>query len=513
MRIGLHGEAQSAGQVEHAGVPGQHEALHVLEPARAGPLDEFAHQPAGQASPLPAVRDGDGKLAALTARQDVVSRAGHDVDAVRRRDLRHESDVVRGLQMERPIQDLRRQLPVWSKNPNTTLRQALPASPPPISDLHAAYSITHTQRQVRATQAEGARLMDWKTLLAYITGTVDQELLVRNEYLVTENRILRNQIKGRIRLSGDERKVLADIGHKLGKRALQEVATIVKPDTILGWHRTLVAQKFDGSQQRKAPGRPTIDQELEALVVRMAQENRSWGYDRIVGALANLGFTLSDQTVGNILKRHGLPPAPERKTTTTWREFVRTHLDVLVATDFFTAEVWTLGGLVTYYVLFFIHLGSRKVQIAGMTPHPNEAWMMQIARNVTMEEWGCLSPGQYLLHDRDTKFCAAFQHIIDAAGVTRVPLPARSPNLNAYAERWVRSVKEECLSRLILFGEASLRYALTQYVAHFHHERNHQGKGNALLFPTVSPDAERTGPIQCRERLGGLLKYYTYEAA
>jgi putative transposase len=189
--------------------------------------------------------------------------------------------------------------------------------------------------------------MDWKILLAYITGTVDQELLLRNEYLVTENRILRHQTKGRIRLSDGERKALADNGQKLGKQALQEVANILKPDTILGWHRTLVAQKFDGSQQRKAPGRPPIDQELEALVVRMAQENRSWGYDRIVGALANLGYTISDQTVGNILKRHGMAPAPERKTTTTWQEFIRTHLDVLVATDFFTPEVWTWCGLVT----------------------------------------------------------------------------------------------------------------------------------------------------------------------
>jgi transposase InsO family protein len=355
--------------------------------------------------------------------------------------------------------------------------------------------------------------MDWKQLLAYITGTVDQELLLRNEYLVTENRLLRSQITGRVRLTDGERTALAEIGQKLGKQALKEVATIVKPDTILGWHRKLVAQKFDGSQQRQSPGRPSIDPELEALIVRIAQENRSWGYDRIVGALANLGLTVSDQTVGNVLKRHGIPPAPERKTTTTWKEFIRTHMDVLVATDFFTAEVWTLGGLVTYYILFFIHLGSRKVHIAGMTPHPNAAWMMQVARNLTMEEWGFLAPGQYLIHDRDGKYCPAFQQIVDAAGVTRVPLPPRSPNLNAYAERWVRSVKEECLSRLILFGEASLRHVLTQYVAHFHHERNHQGKDNVLLFPTVSPDAKRAGPIQCRERLGGLLKYYTCEAA
>jgi transposase InsO family protein len=224
-------------------------------------------------------------------------------------------------------------------------------------------------------------------------------------------------------------------------------------------------------------------------------------------------LTVSDQTVGNILKRHGIPPAPERKTTTTWKEFIRTHMDVLVATDFFTAEVWTLGGLVTYYVLFFIHLGSRQVYVAGVTSHPNEAWMVQVARNVTMEDWGCLSPGQYLIHDRDAKFCAAFQRIIDAAGIERVVLPPRSPNLNAYAERWVRSVKEEALSRMILFGEHSLWQVLHEYVDHYHQERNHQGKGNVLLFPVPSLAGDHDGLIQCRERLGGLLKYYEREAA
>jgi transposase InsO family protein len=299
--------------------------------------------------------------------------------------------------------------------------------------------------------------MDWKQLLAYITGTGDQELLLRNEYLVNENRILRSQMKGRVRLSDGERTTLSEIGQQLEKQALQEVATIVEPDTILAWHRKLVARKFDGSKQRKAPGRPTTDQELGALVLRMARENRSRGYDRIVGALANLGYTISDQTVGNILKRHGLPPVPERQKTTTWKEFIRTHLDVLVATDFFTAEGWTLGGLVTYYILFFIRLGTREEQIAGVTPHPNHGWMMQRARNVTMEAWGFLSPGLYLIHDRDGKYYPALQQIIDAAGVKRVPLPPRSPNLNAYAERWVRSVKETCLSRMMLFGEASLR--------------------------------------------------------
>jgi putative transposase len=354
--------------------------------------------------------------------------------------------------------------------------------------------------------------MDWKLFLAYITGSVDQQLLLRNAYLVTENRILRQQITSRVRLSDGERKTLAEIGKKLGRQALAEVATIVKPETILAWHRTLVAKKFDGSRQRKTPGRPPVNAALEAPVVRLAQENRSWGYDRIVGALRHVGYIISNQTVGNILKRHGMSPAPERGKTTTWHEFIRTHMDMLVATDFFTAEVWTLGGLVTYYVLFFLHLGSRSIHIAGATPHPDAHWMRQIARNVTIAEWGFLSSGQYLIHDRDGKFCPAFQQTIEAAGVTRIPLPARSPNLNAYAERWVRSVKDEALSRLILVGERCLRHALTEYVAHYHEERPHQGKGNVVLMLTAYA-SQREGPIRCRERLGGLLKYYHRSAA
>jgi len=337
--------------------------------------------------------------------------------------------------------------------------------------------------------------MDWKTLLAYVTGSVDEQLLLRNEYLVTENRIMRRQIKGRVQLTDADRTTLAEIGKQLGKQALEEVTNIVKPDTILGWYRQLVAHKFDGSERRKSLGRPRIEKELEDLVVQIAKENRSWGYDRIAGALAHLGYEVSDQTVGNILKRRGLLPAPDRKKTTTWKEFIRSHLDVLVATDFFTTEVWTLGGLVTFYVLFFIELGSRRVHMAGVTLHPHAQWMVQVARNATMEEWGFLKPGQYLIHDRDAKFCAAFQQIIDNAGINRVPLPPRSPYLNAFAERFVRSIKEEALSHFMLFGERSLHHVLTEYVAHYHEERPHQGKGNVILFPSVQADLTLVEPI------------------
>jgi putative transposase len=335
--------------------------------------------------------------------------------------------------------------------------------------------------------------MGWKQLLTYITGSVDQELLCRNEYLAAENRILRAQLQGCVRLTDGDRRTLAEIGKRLGKQALAEVATIVTPDTILAWHRKLIAHKFDGSQQRKALGRPKIDQELEALVVRMAQENPRWGYDRIAGALKHLGYTIRNQTVGNILKRHRIPSAPERKNATTWNEFIRAHMDVLVATDFFTTEVWTRCGLVT--------------------PHPEQRWMTQMARNITMVDWGFLPPGQYLIHDRDGKYCPAFQQMIEAVGAEPIALPPRSPNLNAYAERWIRSVKDETLSRLILFGERSLRYALHEYVTHYHTERPHQGKGNVVLMPSPPYRAEWHGPIHCHEQLGGVLKYYAQEGA
>jgi transposase InsO family protein len=188
-------------------------------------------------------------------------------------------------------------------------------------------------------------------------------------------------------------------------------------------------------------------------------------------------------------------------------------MDVLWATDFFSTEVWTLGGLVTFYVFFLIKLDTREVHIAGVTANPNEQWMKQIARNLTMDEWGVLKPGQYLIHDGDKKFCASFKGMLDDAGVKRVPLPPRSPWLNSFAERWVQSVKTEALSRMILFGERSLWHVLSEYLAHHHTERPHQGKGNVILFPSSHAIPNSDAPIECRERLGGLLKYYHRRAA
>ena len=200
--------------------------------------------------------------------------------------------------------------------------------------------------------------MDWKNLLVSLRASVDHELGLRNAYLATQNRILRQQIKGRIQLRNSDRRVLAEIGKKLGKKALEEIATVAQADTILAWHRMCIDQHVAPSEPRKAVGRPRIDQEVEDLVVWMARENCSWGYDRIVGALGNLSYTISGQIVGNILKRHSIPPAPERKKSVTWREFIRMHMDVLGTTDFFHSEIWRGLGLLLAPLLCFIRLGS-----------------------------------------------------------------------------------------------------------------------------------------------------------
>ncbi len=231
--------------------------------------------------------------------------------------------------------------------------------------------------------------------LALVGGHVEEELLIRNEYLAAENKILLSKIEKAISFNDAERTLLGKIGKRMGIKALKDIACIVKPETIMNWYRKLVAKKFDGSRNRKKAGQPKTEKEIEELVIRFALENPSWGYDKIQGALSNLGYKISDETVGNVLKRNGIPPAPDRKRDTNWSEFIQAHKDVLAACDFFTAEVITPVGLITYYVLFFIHLGSRKVYIAGATPNPNESWMKQIARNVTMADIGFLSGCRY----------------------------------------------------------------------------------------------------------------------
>jgi transposase InsO family protein len=228
----------------------------------------------------------------------------------------------------------------------------------------------------------------------------------------------------------------------------------------------------------------------------MVTENRDWGYLRIQGALSNLGHELARSTIADILKRHAIEPAPERMRKTTWKEFLARHWEQIVAADFFTLEVWTRNGLRRFMVLFFIDLSTRRVQIAGISASTNGLWMNQIARNRTDAADGLLKGRRYLIHDRDPFFTAEFLSSLAVAGTKSVKLPPRSPNLNSYAERFVRTIKESCLERMILFGEDALRTAVREFVAHYHGERNHQGIGNLLIFPDRSlTDSPRTGSL------------------
>jgi transposase InsO family protein len=291
-----------------------------------------------------------------------------------------------------------------------------------------------------------------------------------------------------------------------------ELTTIVTPDTILRWHRTLVAKKWDYTDRRKSPGRPSVKTEIVDLVLRFARENLSWGYDRIQGALANLGHDVSDQTIGNILKEHGIEPAPDRKQQTSWKVFIKAHWDVLSTIDFTTVEVWTTGGLVTYYLLFVMELKTRRVHLAACTPTLGDDFMKQVARNLTDPFDGFLKDSKYVLMDRDANFSSAFRSILRNAGAEPVRLPAKSPNLNAYIERFHLSIKSECLSRMIFFGETLLRRAVSVYLIHYHAQRNHQGLENKLIAPSEEVGGPK-GEVRCDEHLGGMLKYYYRKAA
>ena len=348
-------------------------------------------------------------------------------------------------------------------------------------------------------------------LVIALAGWLNRQQQAVIDYLIEENRVLKEQLEGkRLRFTDEQRIRLAVKAKVLGRRALDELETLVTPDTLLAWHRTLIAQKW--TYARKGPGRPRVAQEITELVLRMARENTSWGYDRIQGALANPGHVIALNTVKNIQKRHGIEPAPERERRTSWETFLKARWDVMAATDFFTVEVWTPRGLVTYYVLFIIHLSTRSAHIAGVTTAPNGAYMKQVARNLTDVSDGFLLNNAFLLMDRDTKYTEEFRDYLDREGVKPVRCPVRAPNCNAFTERFVRSIKDECLDRMILFGEASLRRALREYVAHYQTERNHQGLGNRLLEPLAAVRSTEE-PIQCRERLGGMLNYYYREAA
>lgn len=345
-------------------------------------------------------------------------------------------------------------------------------------------------------------------LLAWFATLCNRRAMLEIDYLKAENRLLRRELGSRrLRLTDADRRELATKALALGRKALADVVSIVTPDTLLRWHRRLIAAKWTQSGRR--PGRPRKPRDVRALVVRFARENASWGYTRLLGAISNLRLPISRTTIRTILKENGIGPATERETS--WRQFLRSHAAALVAMDFFTTEVWTWRGLTTIYTLFAIDHQTRAVEILGSTANPCGQFMAQVARNLTgvMQGWWCEKT--LLLADNDTKFTAQFRRLLADAGIQSVRLPVAAPNSNAIAERFVRSIKRECLERLILFGEGSLLRVLRSYVAHYNGERNHQGIGNALIAPKPG-DMGGCGDVVVRRRLGGLLNFYRRKA-
>jgi putative transposase len=348
-------------------------------------------------------------------------------------------------------------------------------------------------------------------LLMIAAGWVQRHQLIVIEFLQAENRLLKARVRGRrIRFTDADRALLARKAKAVGRKALLELDTIVSPDTLLRWHRRLVAQKWN-FVERRSPGRPGIMRHISELIVRMAQENPGWGYTRIQGALANLSHKVGRATVANVLKRNGIEPSPERSRRMPWSTFLKAHWKILAASDFLTVEVWTGRGLITYYLLFVISLADRVVHIAGITTRPDESWMLQIARNETDLAAGALHSKRYLIIDRDTKYSEQFRRLIRDNGTKVIRLPPRSPNLNAYAERFVRSIEDECLDRMIFVGQASLRRAVSEYMDHYHTERNHQGLENRLIVPTTMLATD--GEVHRHARLGGTLNFYYRKAA
>ena len=343
----------------------------------------------------------------------------------------------------------------------------------------------------------------FQLLLTLLTGWLDRQERDVLRYLLEENRVLRRQLRGRrLQLTDDDRRRLAVRAYRLGRGRLREIATVVTPDTLLRWHRQLIARKWTYARRRAS--RRGVLTEIRRLTVRMAEENPTWGYTRIQGALKNVGHRVGRSTIARILKAAGVPPQPERPTS--WQTFLRAHWGVIAGADFFTTEVWTWRGLVTYYTVFVIDLASRRVHILGSTPHPDELFMRQVGRTLTMADDGLLRAHRVLICDRDAKWSGEVRRLLSDGGIRVVQTPWRAPNANAHAERFVRSIKQECLDRVIPLGERHFRQTVSEYVAHYHHERNHQGLGNTLIDGIV-PN-RRQGRIRRRPRLGGLLNYY-----
>jgi putative transposase len=291
------------------------------------------------------------------------------------------------------------------------------------------------------------------------------------------------------------------------RTALRESVCLFKPATVRGWHQAMVRRKWTFKQGSK-PGRPLIDSELEGWILQVARDNPGLGCEKLEGELRKIGLAVSATTIRTVLRRDSIPPAPERsRQGSSWRTFLGHYREQFLACDFFTIETLTLQ---TLYALFFIEHSTRRVYFAGCTAHLDRAWVTQQARQMIWELHDRAVPMRDLIHDHDTKFTGLFDAVFESEGIEIIDIPYEAPNANAFAERWVRSVREECLDKLIILNERHLRRVLTEYIAYYNVRRPHQGIGqDSPLGLTVSAE----GPIRYRNVLGGIIRDYYREAA
>jgi transposase len=361
--------------------------------------------------------------------------------------------------------------------------------------------------------------MTLQFIIVMIASAINDRLQRKLDYVEEERRVLREQLDAvtggkKSSFTAEQRRRLAVAGKLLTPDERRKCCHLVKPATILAWLRQLAARKYDSSEARR--GRPPKPKDVRALVIKLATGNLRWGYTKIRDALrTGLGIEIGRTTVANILAEADIEPAPEREKTRTWGQFMKAHWDSLCGCDFFTVEALGLTGTVRYMVFFAIVVKTRAVEIAGIATHPNGKWMQQMARNLTDSVDGLLRDATYLIHDRDPLFTAAFETILEQRGVKCVRIPAQSPNCNPHAERFVKTVRDECLDHFVIFGERHLRYMLKEFLAHYHRERFHQGLGGQLIENQADSMNEREarGEVVRRSRLGGMLNFYYREAA
>ena len=355
-------------------------------------------------------------------------------------------------------------------------------------------------------------------LFALFAKSGDSKLAQMVEYLKAENQILRSKLPTTITVSTRERSRLLKLGAALGS-AINSLISIVSSRTFARWKAADAGESAAKKQTTRKPGRPRTAEDIRKLVLRLAREY-GWGYTRILGELKKLGIrTVCRSTVINILKEAGLDPGPKRGKGTR-DEFVKRHAYTLWACDFLSVKSITLKGFVDLYLLFFIHVGTRRVIVSGVSAHPDAAWVTQQARNASMEMDELGLTATHLLIDHDTKFAAGFDHVFEGQNTKVKRVGPLAPNMNAYAERWVQTLRTECLDHFLILGEKHLRYLAKVFVEHYNVERPHQGRGNVPLPDAQANDtgAPRvlkfpTGEVQCKERLGGLLKHYHRAAA